>query len=92
MKGVRTSTIQPYKIIVRCEQRDGPPRPSAHHVTGRLKKKKKKKITSTETNITSTDTNITSSDINITSTDTNITSTDTNMTSTNTNKTLLVSI
>ena len=28
-----------YKIIVRCEQRDGPPRPSAHHVTGRLKKK-----------------------------------------------------
>ena len=43
MKGVRTSTIQPYKIIVRCEQRDGPPRPSAHHVTGRLKKKKKKK-------------------------------------------------
>ena len=44
MKGVRTSTIQPYKIIVRCEQRDGPPRPSAHHVTGRLKKKKKIKI------------------------------------------------
>ena len=43
MKGVRTSTIQQYKIIVRCEQRDGPPRPSAHHVTGRLKKKKKKK-------------------------------------------------
>ena len=43
MKGVRTSTIQPYKIIVRCEQRDGPPRPSAHHVTGRLKKKKNKK-------------------------------------------------
>ena len=40
MKGVRTSTIQLYKIIVRCEQRDGPPRPSAHHVTGRLKKKK----------------------------------------------------
>ena len=28
-----------YKIIVRCEQRDGPPRPSAHHVTGRLKNK-----------------------------------------------------
>ena len=31
------STIQLYIIIVRCEQRDGPPRPSAHHVTGRLK-------------------------------------------------------
>ena len=37
-EGVRTSNIQLYKIIVRCEQRDGPPRPSAHHVTGRLKK------------------------------------------------------
>ena len=35
------STIQLYIIIVRCEQRDGPPRPSAHHVTGRLKKEKK---------------------------------------------------
>ena len=33
------SNIQLYRIIVRCEQRDGPPRPSAHHVTGRLKKK-----------------------------------------------------
>ena len=39
MKGVRTSTIQLYKIIVRFEQRDGPPRPSAHH--GKLKKIKK---------------------------------------------------
>ena len=38
-KGVRTSNIQLYKIIVRCEQRDGPPRPSAYHVTGRFKKK-----------------------------------------------------
>ena len=38
MKGVRTSTIQLYKIIVKCEQWDGPPRPSAHHITGRLKK------------------------------------------------------
>ena len=36
MKGVRTSNKQLYEIIVRCEQRDGPPRPSAHHVTGRL--------------------------------------------------------
>ena len=43
MKGVRMSNIQLYIIIVRCEQRDGPPRPSAHHVTGRLIKKKKKK-------------------------------------------------
>ena len=40
MKAVRTSNIQLYKIIVRCEQRDGPPRPSAHHVTGRLKNNK----------------------------------------------------
>ena len=32
------SNIQLYIIIVRCEQRDSPPRPSAHHVTGRLKK------------------------------------------------------
>ena len=32
------SNIQLYKIFARCEQRDGPPRPSAHHVTGRLKK------------------------------------------------------
>ena len=31
------SNKQLYIIIVRCEQRDGPPRPSAHHVTGRLK-------------------------------------------------------
>ena len=38
MKGVRMSNIQLYKIIVRCEQRDGPPQPSAHHGTGRLKK------------------------------------------------------
>ena len=38
MKGVRMSNIQLYIIIVRCEQRDGPLRPSAHHVTGRLKK------------------------------------------------------
>ena len=37
------SNIQLYIIIVRCEQRDGPPRISAHYVTGRLKKKKKNK-------------------------------------------------
>ena len=42
MKGVRMSNTQLsklYKSIVRCEQRDGPPRPSAHHVTGRFKNK-----------------------------------------------------
>ena len=33
------SNIQLYIIIVRCEQRDDPPRPSAHHVTGKLKKR-----------------------------------------------------
>ena len=31
------SNKQLYIIIVRCEQRDGPPRPSAHHVMGKLK-------------------------------------------------------
>ena len=49
MKGVRTSNIQLYTIIVRCEQRDGPPRPSALHVTGRLKKTKKKTTTFSRT-------------------------------------------
>ena len=43
MKDVRMSNIQLYKIIVRCEQRDGPPRPSAHHVTSKLKNKTTKK-------------------------------------------------
>ena len=38
MKGVIISNIQLYIIIVRCEQRDCPPRPSAHHVTERFKK------------------------------------------------------
>ena len=33
------SNILLYKIIVRSEPRDGPPRPSAHHGTGRLNKK-----------------------------------------------------
>ena len=33
------SNILLYKIIVRCEPRDGPPRPSAHHITRRLNKK-----------------------------------------------------
>ena len=42
MKVVRMSNIQLCKIIVRCEQRDGPPRPSAHHVTGRLKEYQEK--------------------------------------------------
>ena len=32
------SNTQLYKIIVSCEQRDGPPRPSEHHVTERLKR------------------------------------------------------
>ena len=31
------SSIQLYKIIVRCEQRDDPCRPSTHHVMGSLK-------------------------------------------------------
>ena len=31
-------------IIVRCVEGWGPPRPSAHRITGRLKKKKKKKL------------------------------------------------
>ena len=38
------SDIQLYKIIVRCERRDGPPRPTAHHVTGRLKKDNNSKV------------------------------------------------
>ena len=53
MKDVRMSNIQLFKIIVRCEQRDGPPRPSAHHVTARLKNKTttKKKQKKEQTNI-----------------------------------------
>ena len=33
----RTHLLELYKIIVRCEQRDGPHQPSAHHVTGSSK-------------------------------------------------------
>ena len=32
-----TQLLKLYKYIIGCEQRDGPPRSSAHHVTGRLK-------------------------------------------------------
>ena len=42
MKDVRMSNTKLYKIIVKCEQREGPPQPSAHHVTGRIKKAPKK--------------------------------------------------
>ena len=37
-----TQLFKLYKIIVRCEQRSGPPRPSVHHVTENYKKNNKK--------------------------------------------------
>ena len=34
-----TQLLELYKIIIRCDQRDGSPLPTTHHVSGRLKKK-----------------------------------------------------
>ena len=41
---VSLSHYSAFDIFWKDAWRDGPPRPSVHHVTGRIKKKKKKKI------------------------------------------------